>query len=293
MKTEGFFLREWKGDPAWIESERRPSASQVPPGPCAAWKSLTGDSGWAGVAADELFQSPEKPVYLVYSPNVTIEIPWLQVIEELQSLMPVEDRWNVTFSTYFTQLAAGVQECSIRAILQESKEHVRIQTRPGIFTIDLVSHNPLLASSERYPSIEDAQVGTRSTLQSRSTSKEKVGLLGILPPKNTFSGRLTKPSEIGLEKVQPESHRNQKSKKSNRSRRQQFSVFTIGIVSLSLIVFMLITGLSMIYFSQTIPKAPELEQVASKEKDVSKIRLKVLTCHRIPNRRLEQCLRVK
>ena len=58
-----------------------------------------GDAGWAG-GAESFSNDPAKPAYLIYRPGTNV----LELFDEALSLLPPEQRWNVTFSTFFTDL---------------------------------------------------------------------------------------------------------------------------------------------------------------------------------------------
>lgn len=107
----------WDGQPRLLPA-RRPMR-EVPQAPkvCTAWQAMTGDAGWAGVLAESFLTNPEGQVYITFEPGMHV----LPLIAEAITLLPVERRWDVTFSTYFTSLPPGVN-CVWRCVLAGSPE---------------------------------------------------------------------------------------------------------------------------------------------------------------------------
>ncbi len=105
MRQPGVMESQWSGEPRIIPVGRAIPRGLAPPGPCAAWRTLTGDAGWAGVLAGAFVANDEKPAYLLFAPGMDL----LPLIDEAIGLLPAALRWQVTFSTYFTDLPAGLK----------------------------------------------------------------------------------------------------------------------------------------------------------------------------------------
>lgn len=71
---------------------------------CRAWQAACGDAGWAGVVAQAAAADPTRIITLVYAPPLAM----LPLIDEALSLLPAAMRWQITFSTYFNELPAGM-----------------------------------------------------------------------------------------------------------------------------------------------------------------------------------------
>lgn len=114
----------------------RPAASPGkglhPDGPCLAWEQVAGDAGWAGVLAGSALDPQAAPVSIIFTP----ETPTLALVAEALALLPPERRWQVTFSTYFTRLPAGV-DCQWRFLLADSPEARAVRRNPHARRIDL------------------------------------------------------------------------------------------------------------------------------------------------------------
>lgn len=119
---DGFMKTTWDGEVGYLP-ERVAPRGEEPLAPCEAWQSATGDAGWAGVLAEAYLKDPSKPAYLIFEPD---QDP-LPLIAEALALLPVENRWNVTFSTYFTALNSDVS-CVWRCVARSSPE-ARTATR--------------------------------------------------------------------------------------------------------------------------------------------------------------------
>lgn len=112
MLQSGFMRVGWKGEPTQL-----PELSSVPRGdrpssPCLAWAKTLGDPAWGAFLAAAFANEPSKPAYLVYAPGINV----LSLFDESLSLLPPEQRWNVTFSTFFTELPLNLN-CSWRAVV--------------------------------------------------------------------------------------------------------------------------------------------------------------------------------
>ena len=94
----------WDGELRTWPAGRPIPRGDNPPRPCTAWATATGDAGWAGVLAEAFLLDPTKPAYLIFAPGTEV----LPLIAEAIALLPAALRWRVTFSTYFTDLPAGL-----------------------------------------------------------------------------------------------------------------------------------------------------------------------------------------
>jgi len=117
LSMSGFMRTEWSGDPKVVDLKPIRLEPEVASGICRHWEQMTGDAGWAGVLAESFLNDPERLVILLFKPGQQV----LPLFAEAIALLPPEERWNVTFSTYFTGLVTGTT-CQWRAILHDSKE---------------------------------------------------------------------------------------------------------------------------------------------------------------------------
>jgi hypothetical protein len=112
----GLFIDAWEGEPALLPHERPLQPPPAVTGPATAWEACTGDAGWAGVLAHQFLARPRTPVYLVFEPGLDLRA----LFAEAAALVPQQERWRVTFSTYFTFLPAGAT-CQWRGCTDDSE----------------------------------------------------------------------------------------------------------------------------------------------------------------------------
>ncbi len=120
----GFMEPIWQGEPRFIAAGRTPPQGDQPAGIAHAWQSLTGDAGWAGTLAESFQADPRRPAFLIFEPGMDL----LPLLVEALALLPPENRWEVEFSTYFTQLPQGLS-CAWRGVLEgtaEAKKAIRL-----------------------------------------------------------------------------------------------------------------------------------------------------------------------
>jgi hypothetical protein len=128
----GFLETAWLGEPRVLPAGRVPPAGDRAPGVASTWQARTGDAGWAGVLAEAFLADPRRPAYLVFRPGTEL----LPLFEEAIALLPASRRWDVEFSTYFTQLPQGIS-CSWRGVLDGSELALQAARIPGSLVIDL------------------------------------------------------------------------------------------------------------------------------------------------------------
>lgn len=111
------FLRDrWEGDPAWMPPRMDFPRGDSPPGVCLAWQRIAGDAGWGGVLAESAM-SGNRPATIIFQPGMEM----LPLLVESMLLLPGTARWNITFSTYYTTLPAGVA-CQWRCLADGTPE---------------------------------------------------------------------------------------------------------------------------------------------------------------------------
>ncbi|MGE0609773.1 MAG: hypothetical protein AB7O62_21970 [Pirellulales bacterium] len=120
-------------DPAWLafqpglladawdfRTEELAACRNLPQGqellkPCSAWQAMCGDSGWAGKVAQALRDNER--VTLLYEPGQ----PLGHLVREVFSLLPLEARGRIGFSTYFCGLPPET-DCRLRCVVKGSAE---------------------------------------------------------------------------------------------------------------------------------------------------------------------------
>lgn len=95
---------KFKGEARVLAPISLPKTSNLGPSVCRLWKESSGDAGWAGVLAQKLMDRHN--VNILYGNNLHGNQA-LAILAEAFALMPVEDRWSVTFSTHVEGFPKG------------------------------------------------------------------------------------------------------------------------------------------------------------------------------------------
>ena len=126
----------WDGTVATKPPRRLPVPRLPAKVDLVAWKSATGDHGWAGYVAEQLLGS-RAPVNIIFKAGTDT----LALVTEVFDLIPYPQRWEVTFSTYFTRLLAGT-ECQLRFYLDGTAEATSIRNDARSIKVDLAAALP-------------------------------------------------------------------------------------------------------------------------------------------------------
>jgi len=146
-----FLIPDMFKDASWkIEPEMFPAAKAVPRTSaacrkCTLWETLTGDAGWGGVLAERYVQNPQQPVYIVFDPLKHKNM--IELLNESLALLPQELKWQVTFSSYFSTLPAGMT-CTWRCCTPDADCLVSARRTPGTLIIDLTQPLPAAPDGE-------------------------------------------------------------------------------------------------------------------------------------------------
>lgn len=117
----------------------------------SAWKSVTGDGGWCGYVAEQLIGS-RAPVNVIFPPGTDT----LSLVREVLDVIPIPQRWGITFSTYFTRLQAGT-ECQLRFVLDGTNESASLRNDARAIRVDLAKALPAATGG---PLVDQARSGT-------------------------------------------------------------------------------------------------------------------------------------
>jgi hypothetical protein len=137
LMQPGFMQTDWDGEPKLLSSGRRPPSGFAPPTVCHRWQELTGDAGWAGVLAETAVGPSARQAYLVFRPGQDL----LPLVAEALALVPMQRRWEITFSTWFTKLPPGI-DCQWRCLLADSPEAKAARRQQQALLIDLTAPLP-------------------------------------------------------------------------------------------------------------------------------------------------------
>ncbi|MBQ9372691.1 MAG: hypothetical protein IJU03_10910 [Thermoguttaceae bacterium] len=128
----GLFYATWNQEPTWFEPTPIPAAPEPASTLCSEWARVMGAPDWGAALAATVYSGA--PVALVYEPGRNVDV--LKMFQESIHLLPVNMRWNATFSTYFTQAPLGAQ-CQWKAVLAGSPEEATMRANPRVVIFDL------------------------------------------------------------------------------------------------------------------------------------------------------------
>lgn len=151
LSEDGFCVEAWDGRVEIMPQGRRPRMDAYPGGFCKEWKRLTGDAGWAGVLAASA-SDEAKPLTVIFPVGKAM----LPLVVEAMNLLPPQQQWKVTFSTYWTKLT-GSNECQWRFVLDGTQEARLARNNPHASVIDLCRRGPTTAN---HPLVLMAREGT-------------------------------------------------------------------------------------------------------------------------------------
>lgn len=128
MMRGGIMEGLWAGEPRLLEPR------SLAKGASADTPNASGDPGLSARLAEAYRGDPDRPVYIVYEAGTEL----LPVIDEAIRSLPPALRWHVTFSTYFTELPAGLS-CSWRCVALGTPAAAAARNANGLL-IDLPEH---------------------------------------------------------------------------------------------------------------------------------------------------------
>jgi hypothetical protein len=125
MRQPGFLEQQWDGQVRELDRGRPVPQGNVQPRRCTTWERVTGDAGWAGLLLKYVSENPTAPVYLIADDS----LPILDLLDEVIALLPIEKRWQVTFTTRYIQLPGEVS-CSVRVVSPGSEKFAEAKASP-------------------------------------------------------------------------------------------------------------------------------------------------------------------
>ena len=135
---DGFFLSSWNEAPHHFESPKVIPAGDSDDCHAQAWEALTGDAGNAARLAMAFRADPSAVQLIVFEPGMDM----LPLLGESLALLPRRERWQVTYSSYFTSLPAGAT-CCWRCCLHDSEILRDARRNPRAQIIDLTAALPV------------------------------------------------------------------------------------------------------------------------------------------------------
>lgn len=108
-------VSQWLQAPANLPPRNMPRFPAPAIARCSTWEQQFGDAGWAGAMIEKAIQGQN--VFVIFRPGT----PTLQLLKEAFAILPAEQQWDLSFSTFFTRLPPRV-ECRIRFVVEGSDE---------------------------------------------------------------------------------------------------------------------------------------------------------------------------
>jgi hypothetical protein len=96
------------------------------------WESVAGDAGWGGVIPQTITAGGGKPLWIIHRADQRERM--LELIDESLSLLPPPQRWQTTFSTYYTGLPPEF-DCRICCVLAGTPEAKLAATRGSVLDL--------------------------------------------------------------------------------------------------------------------------------------------------------------
>ena len=151
----GFLRETWDEQPHVINEMKEIPAGDYEAAPATAWEALTGDPAYAAFLPNAFKANGDAVTVIAFAPGTDM----LALIAESLALLEPSQRWNVTFSTYFTQLAVGAT-CSWRCCVADSDTLRDAKRNPRTTILDLTGPLPPVPTG---PLAELARTGQRPT----------------------------------------------------------------------------------------------------------------------------------
>ena len=190
MAEPGVIVEQWDGNVRNVPPRELRCAPLPASIPLVAWQGLTGDEGWAGAVAEQLLQNPA-PVSIIFNPGTDT----LTLVREVLDLVPAAQRWNVTFSTYFTRLLAGA-ECQLRFVLNDTPEATSLRNDARARVIDLTSSLPAATGGTLVAMARKGQLTPQEPAQQQATAAVRARTAVEISRKDTGA-------EISIPKLKP------------------------------------------------------------------------------------------
>ena len=154
----GLFVESWSSSdaPRYYDAPTALPNNVALPAGCEGWREATGDPAWAGILASTV--ATRQQVVLVVRPDQNV----LRLFQEALALLPPNERWNATFSTYYMKAPPRVQ-IQWKAVMQGSPEEAQLRSTSGALVLDLTAPG-------RIPALEPlaASPGARALVDAAS-----------------------------------------------------------------------------------------------------------------------------
>lgn len=137
IRDENRWVTRWAPeDKPYILPDREritlPVSAPAAPQPCTTWKRICGDARWAAVLAGH---RGDQPIPVIFSASQKDDC--LALVAEALSLIPPAERWDVTFSTYFSSSLPTKVKCQWQFLLDTTELGQKARRSLRVKAIDL------------------------------------------------------------------------------------------------------------------------------------------------------------
>jgi hypothetical protein len=151
FSDDSFWHDSWDSAPEVLEPGRLPRSSAERLNGFETWEDVFGDAGWAGLMGHSIADGMKSVSVIVPDSEQT-----LTLLNEALQLVPLQDRWKVCFSTYYSRHVSGMQ-CHWRFVLDGTSEARKLRARVQGLLIDPAGSSVSLPEGNAF--VEAARAG--------------------------------------------------------------------------------------------------------------------------------------
>ena len=133
LSTQGLFYTKWDTPPAILDENAKliPTKTAIA-GLAEYWHKITGNTGWAEHLIELSRRNAEQPLYIITKTGIDN----LTLVREALRLLPINEQWEYTFSTYCSSNIHGINY-RWRFIYPGTDIYDKVINNPHILKFDL------------------------------------------------------------------------------------------------------------------------------------------------------------
>ncbi|GHT44138.1 hypothetical protein FACS189454_00770 [Planctomycetales bacterium] len=132
LSVPNLFRTSYNEKPQELPRGKQISNQPVAVKVCAAWERAAGDSGWAGIVAENIEKG--NPVSLIFAPGLNM----LVLLQEVFALLPAVLRWKTTFSTFYMKSQeTATDKIQVKCFVKGTPETAFAKMTPNTLLLDL------------------------------------------------------------------------------------------------------------------------------------------------------------
>ncbi len=258
------FIESWHKDPEILKQKilnekiQKIKSLASPFRKSDSWKKVAGNEAWSAVLADAYLRDKNKASFVIFDPERHSDSDRLSLIEESLMLLPPEDRWQLTFNTYFSALPQGTK-CAWRFCVRNSDALKDARRTPGTVVIDLNNlDQKLLANIKNSDLINfarsDEDPHKKSPASTSKTDRPKNQTLSLEDELSEKTEDLRSPpiapKKDGLRIQRPNYSRSDSSSRNYQQKKDSTSKFPYPQVAIVLLVLGIFSVAGIFYYRQ-------------------------------------------